>query len=169
MTQFLGANAGTIPSTAVVRPNDERIAMRSYCWGDLDMPAQKNQWRPGVLWSGSRFTGGGGGFDGPFQDDMDGITSAWEVPLRMTGNQSQGLFTGFSKDSTGANLGNCSIQLFVTSSDLFVGQVTSDASGYFAIYSHYTVAHYIVAYKAGAPDITGATVNTLLPTWSQNP
>jgi hypothetical protein len=55
------------------------------------------------------------------------------------------------------------VQLFRTSNDLFIMEITSDASGNFLLQSWYSPdTHYIVAYKAGSPDIFGTTVNTLV-------
>jgi hypothetical protein len=57
------------------------------------------------------------------------------------------------------------VQGFRTSDDLFVGETTADSSGNYELATVYPATnHYLVAYKAGSPDITGATVNTLQPT-----
>jgi hypothetical protein len=71
--------------------------------------------------------------------------------------------SGVTKDSTGATLGNCVVDLIITSGDLFATTTTSDASGNFTIYPTVTGPFYIVAYKAGSPDVAGTTVNTLTP------
>jgi len=71
---------------------------------------------------------------------------------------------GTTKDSTGANLGSCIVRGFVTATQVCVGQVTSDTGGYYELTTTYAGAqHYLVAYKAGSPDVTGATANTLIP------
>lgn len=71
-------------------------------------------------------------------------------------------FVGVSRDQYGSPLGNCVVQLFRTSDDLFIMEVTSDSNGNFTLFSWYTPdQHYIVAYKAGSPDVAGTTVNTL--------
>ena len=72
--------------------------------------------------------------------------------------------TGISRDSTGTILGGAQLDLFVTSTDQRVAQVTSDASGNFSFGNPGSGPFYIVAYKVGSPDVTGATVNTLQPT-----
>jgi hypothetical protein len=71
--------------------------------------------------------------------------------------------TGITKDSTGAALGICTVQLFRTLDDSFRSEVLSDASGNYVLYPDVTGPFYIVAYKAGAPDVAGTTMNTLIP------
>lgn len=82
------------------------------------------------------------------------------------------IISGITKDSTGAVLGSCVVDIFSTkgggysSDDAFLGTATSDAStGAYSV----TVASngwrvYVVAYKAGSPDVAGTSVNTLLAT-----
>ena len=70
---------------------------------------------------------------------------------------------GVSRDSTGTALGTCRLELFVTGGDGWVAEAISDASGNFAFGNPGTGPFYIVAYKAGSPDVAGTTVNTLLP------
>lgn len=73
--------------------------------------------------------------------------------------------SGVTKDSAGAVLGDCVVQLFRTINDAIIEETTSDANG---IYSFATVAlgtqYYVVAYKTGSPDVAGTTVNTLIGT-----
>jgi len=61
---------------------------------------------------------------------------------------------------------NAIVQGFVTASDAFVGEVTANEDGTYVLGTEQLkkTPHYIVAYKAGSPDISGTTVNTLLPT-----
>jgi len=70
---------------------------------------------------------------------------------------------GFTRDNTGAILGNCIVELYLTATDEPLFKTTSDANGFFrftaARYSPAT--HYLVAYKAGSPDVAGTSVNTL--------
>lgn len=70
---------------------------------------------------------------------------------------------GVSRDSTGAILGGCVIDLFVSGSDQLIAATVSDVSGVFSFGNPGTGPFYIVAYKAGSPDVAGTTVNTLLP------
>lgn len=70
--------------------------------------------------------------------------------------------TGVTKDSAGAALGNCVVDLFRTEDDSCAGRVQSDASGNYKIEATPQLTHYAVAYKAGSPDVAGTTVNTLV-------
>ncbi len=74
--------------------------------------------------------------------------------------------SGVTKDSTGAVLGSCVVQLFRTIDDGIMDEITSNASTgafEFRSASNPSNTHYVVAYKAGAPDVAGTTVNTITP------
>lgn len=70
--------------------------------------------------------------------------------------------TGVTRDSNGTALGSCRVGLFRTMDDSFVHQVTSDASGNYAIPASNLLQHYLVFYKTGSPDVAGSSVNTLI-------
>lgn len=75
------------------------------------------------------------------------------------------VISGVTRDSAGVILGSCNVQLFETITDLYISDTTSDATT--GAYSFTNVSpmsrqYYIVAYKAGAPDVAGTTVNTLV-------
>lgn len=72
--------------------------------------------------------------------------------------------SGVSRDSTGAVLGDCTIDLFQTGGDILTQSTVSNVSGNFSFSNPGTGAFYIVAYKTGSPDVAGTTVNTLYPT-----
>lgn len=71
--------------------------------------------------------------------------------------------TGVTRDGAGAVLANAEVTLY-TLADVVIDAQLSDASGNFSFQNPGTGPFYIVAYKAGAPDVAGTTVNTLLPT-----
>jgi len=48
--------------------------------------------------------------------------------------------------------------------DAFIEEQVSDGAGNFLFYPPDSGPYYIVAYKAGAPDVAGTTVNTLSTT-----
>lgn len=82
------------------------------------------------------------------------------------GTQTKRFIKGITKDSVGAVVANAIVQGFVTSTDAYVGEVTSGEDGTYTLGTE-TIAgvqHYLVAYKAGSPDIAGTTVNTLTST-----
>lgn len=71
--------------------------------------------------------------------------------------------SGVTRDSAGAILGSCVVQLFRTEDDSYQGQTFSDATtGAFTFQILEGGPFYIVAYKAGGPDVAGTTVNTLV-------
>lgn len=82
------------------------------------------------------------------------------------GTQTLRFINGICKDSTSTIVANATVQAFRTSDDLYVGQDVSREDGTYncGVATVAGVQHYLVAYKAGSPDITGATVNTLTST-----
>lgn len=71
--------------------------------------------------------------------------------------------SGITRDTNSVVLGSVTVQLFRTLDDLLMDQRTSDPnSGEYSVYTPDTGNHYIVAYKAGSPDVAGTTVNTLV-------
>lgn len=105
-----------------------------------------------------------GGFVGDMGLDISVLeTPAWGSFYPAGGIASRVGFVGVTRDQYGTPTGSCVVQLFRTSDDLFIMEITSDSSGNFLLQSWYTPdTHYIVAYKAGSPDIFGTTVNTLV-------
>lgn len=87
-------------------------------------------------------------------------TPEFRLPPRNRGPLSG--IAGVTRDSAGAILASCDVHLFRTATDVEVDQTTSDGSG---VYSFPNVtpaeAYYVLAYRAGSPDVTGATLNTL--------
>lgn len=80
--------------------------------------------------------------------------------------------TGVTKDSTGAALGTCAVDIYetVTSANpnepkgRLVGSTVSDAAGNYSVdvYAGPGATFRAVMYKAGAPDVAGVSVNTLV-------
>lgn len=72
--------------------------------------------------------------------------------------------SGITKNSTGTALGLCTVDLYRTCDDLLVAKMTSDANGNYAfdLSPLPLVTYYVVAYKAGSPDVAGTTLNTLV-------
>lgn len=74
---------------------------------------------------------------------------------------------GVCVDSVDAVVANAIVQCFRTTDDVFTHQVTAGEDGTYTVATFDqtgAVQHYLVAYKAGSPDIAGTTVNTLLST-----
>ena len=103
-------------------------------------------------------------FAGDYIADIGLIGSTWWGDVYPAGGIASRVgFVGVTRDQYGTPTGGCVVQLFRTSDDLFIMEITSDSSGNFLLQSWYTPdTHYIVAYKAGSPDIFGTTVNTLV-------
>lgn len=72
--------------------------------------------------------------------------------------------TGTTKDSTGAALGSCVVNWFLTGTDVKLDSVVSDANGLyeFRTAGQPPTTYYLVAYKTGSPDVAGTTVNALI-------
>lgn len=127
----------------------------------------RNNWYS--LWSfGCRLSGGG-----VAGDDYAAINNSLAVkdlfePYSCDGEgtQSRNFIRGTCKDSVGTPIANAIVQGFVTATDAFVGEVQANTDGTYNLGTEQlkTTPHYLVAYKAGSPDVSGTTVNTLLPT-----
>ena len=85
--------------------------------------------------------------------------------------------TGRTLDSAGATLGNCNLEIFeiVTTTAIYphaepkgrlVATATSDANGNYSVdvFDRPGVKFQVDAYKPGAPDVAGTTLNTLTGT-----
>lgn len=82
------------------------------------------------------------------------------------GTQSVNFLNGLCVDNVANPAAGANVQGFVTATDTFLGQVQTQEDGSYVlgIQASKATACYIVAYKAGTPDIAGTSVNTLLPT-----
>lgn len=72
--------------------------------------------------------------------------------------------SGVTKDSNGTPLAACAVDLFRTLDDALVQRTTSDALGNYLFLHPGSGPFYLVAYKAGAPDVAGTTLNTVVAT-----
>ena len=90
------------------------------------------------------------------------VGASWGNRVRWQGSRLFYVVQGITRDVYGTPLPNCSVRLFRTSSNEFIGVVVSDGNGWYQIVTPYNDAHYLVAYKSGTPDVEGTTVNTIL-------
>jgi hypothetical protein len=99
-------------------------------------------------------------------DESSDSPGDWEpFHYGFGGSQSTKFIVGECRDSLGAVVSGAVVQGFLTATDGFVAETTSDANGRYELGTPNPGAqHYIVAYRAGSPDIAGTTVNTLVPT-----
>jgi hypothetical protein len=160
MSGFIGGAAFGPMGSGMAQPSSEYANLATYQWfGWWKQPEEP--WRDGLLWPYSKLSG----LDGNGMLGMDSTsTGRWGVQpgADASGGQQMKKIIGTCRDSTGAALGSCVVQGFRTSDDTYAGQLTCDSGGYFEFCTPYTQAHYLVAYKAGSPDVAGTTVNTLV-------
>lgn len=84
---------------------------------------------------------------------FNGNSPVFEYPYALS---------GVTKDGTGTPLANVVVQEFRTDDDSYVHQTTSDANGAYSLPASNVLPHYLVAYKAGSPDVAGTTRNDLV-------
>lgn len=104
---------------------------------------------------------------GPLLIPVGGIGQSYFSTPRLKAPKFFGSFSlsGVTRDSSGVALGNCVVDLFLNSEDTLVASTTSDGSGVYGfILSGNSQTYYVRAYKAGAPDVAGTSVNTLTAT-----
>ena len=84
--------------------------------------------------------------------------------IQVKGQPTTYTISGVTKDSTGAILGSCTVRIFETGTDIEWSVVTSDPVGAYTavVPGKAGMTFYAVAYKAGSPDVSGTTVNTLV-------
>lgn len=67
-------------------------------------------------------------------------------------------------DASDVAIANATVRGFVAATNAYTGEGVSRLDGTYQVPTQNPgVAHYVVAYKAGSPDISGTSVNTLLP------
>lgn len=70
--------------------------------------------------------------------------------------------SGVTRDSAGTPLAGCVVDLFLNSEDTLVATTISDGSGNYSFtLSGNSQTYFVRAYKVGAPDVAGTSVNTL--------
>ena len=82
----------------------------------------------------------------------------------LNGPKHYGTFTmaGVTRDSAGAALASCVVDLFEAGSDIWQQQTTSDGSGNFSFTIGGNSANYFLrAYKVGSPDLAGTSTDKL--------
>jgi hypothetical protein len=81
------------------------------------------------------------------------------------------MITGVTKDGAGTPVGSANVDIYSKASRRWWGTAVSDANGNYSIEvsapsalepDGQTLTFFAVAYKAGGPDISGTTVNTLV-------
>lgn len=98
-----------------------------------------------------------------------GTSNAWGYGpsnIYKRGTPSLKFIIGTCKDADGNTVSGAVVQGFLTETDALVRETTADSNGRYELGTEYASPrqHYLVAYRAGSPDIAGTTVNTLTAT-----
>lgn len=155
MSQFIGA----AQSQFRLEANDARIHMQMFQPVHVREGARAETFVT-EYWPGSGFIGDRGVDVAVMNSDQ----KWYEYPEITKGMNSRFGIAGVTRDQYGSAIVSCTVKLFKTSNDSLVSQIVSDATtgAYLLSTPYYPDTHYVVAYKAGSPDIAGATVNTLI-------
>lgn len=89
----------------------------------------------------------------------------WEPEFNSAKSKFRGFFSisGITKDSTGTPIASCDVELFETGSEKFLNRTTSDGSGNYSFVVPSNSGNFWVrAYKVGAPDVAGTTINNIV-------
>lgn len=143
-----------------------RAGRRDFSYQRRNDSGLGSRYRFATLWPKSGFMSGdrSSGFCLFGQDIAE---HRWWSPMQRAGrgNGNVKYILGQCKDGSSNPVSGAAVQCFLTASDLLVSETTSNTDGSYEAPSVYPgQAHYLVAYRPGSPDITGATVNTLTPT-----
>jgi len=169
MSMFYGTQDARMPTypttlkdeTWIVRSGRRDFSPRRR--GDSEFGARSRFW---TLWSRPQSMSGdlSGGYAQSGQDAANsGRWSPWQRATR--GNGTVKFIMGQCKDGSDVGVSGATVQGFLTATDAYVGETTADSLGNYELGTPYPGAqHYLVAYRAGSPDIAGTTVNTLIPT-----
>lgn len=141
-------------------PRWSRQARSPKTWRD------RNAWTS--LWSfGCRIGGGAvGGSDGASWFDLSQSDPYEPYSCDGEGTSISRFIKGITKDSGGTAISDVTVQAFRTADDVYLGQDVSRSDGTYTCPTDVAAGTpcYLVAYKAGSPDIGGTTVNTITPT-----
>lgn len=99
-----------------------------------------------------------------FGDSNAGNANEMFEPTELgnQGHQGRKFIMGQCQDSGGGGVSGAVVQGFRTSTDEYVGETTADSNGNYELGVPYPGEnHYLVAYRAGSPDLAGTTVNNL--------
>lgn len=125
-----------------------------------------SRWNWATLWPSSQsMTGDDTAWQGSDLATGAAFFQSWSPWQRsMRGNGATKFVQGKCVDANGVAV-VANVTLFLTGSDLMVSEGGTDDKGNYDLPSVYPGAnHYVVAYRAGSPDIAGVSVNTLVPT-----
>lgn len=158
MSGFVSATSGT----QVIRADDARLlAPRWAPVGALFAEVVVIHGTFATEWWPARATAGFVGDGGADVGILAGVR--WGNYDIAAGAASRFGFVGVTRDQWGTAIGACTVYLFRTSDNVLQDTTTSDPDGNFLLNTaYYPDTHYIVAHKAGSPDVDGVTPNTLI-------
>jgi hypothetical protein len=160
MTQLLRGASGLL--TNILTQDDQRVV-----WPIWRMPiaaAQFTPERPNQPYN-TGWWPGTNGFIGEQAVDFGVLLGFWyEQPVIRAGVNSRYGVEGVTRDVYGTPIGGCTVKLYRTLTDELVSATISEAStgAFLASTPYYPETHYLVSYKAGSPDLSGTSVNTLI-------
>lgn len=164
------ASGGWLSHLAGLHPSldDRLVALPVNDWQCRGPRTWKDRNKWVSLWPTSRFAGGSDSGQGyvPIGQGM-GETGQFEpFSCDGEGTQSKRFLRGSCVDASDVPIANAIVQGFRTVDDLYLGEVQANTDGTYGLGVEVAAgtACYLVAYKAGSPDIGGTTVNTLTPT-----
>jgi hypothetical protein len=163
VTGFLGISTF---GTQLLQPDDEAGNSPNFIWDRVPGGSLTDDFR----WPRSRLGSGTG--VGLFTNSLDASRPIWDWYAWLLGSAAMGQkhhsISGITLNSAGAVVGSATVILFRTADDTKLDEVTSDpTTGAFTVTSpEDAVTCYLVSYQAGSPDITGATVNTIVTSYS---
>lgn len=96
-------------------------------------------------------------------EDLLSPMTRWGERWTVSGATGRLSFVGITRDSYGSPLGGCTVRCFRSSTDELVSKVVSDANGYYVATTPYAEGHYLTIHKTGPPDVSGASIETLIP------
>ena len=154
-------------------PMDERSSPAFHTWNAGRVSVSLTPWFEGLNWAYSNGLGGQLGSCG-IGCDQASDAGYWNPidsqslnvsGLDDTGASTQNVLVGQTFNGSGVPLANCKVTGFVTATNVIVGSVTSDNAGYYMLPTPYSTstAHYVTAFLAGSPDVSGMSDNTLMP------
>lgn len=88
---------------------------------------------------------------------------SWGTYSTVSGANARLAIVGIARGYAGSPLAGATVKLFRASDDSLQCTQTSDANGAYTLTTPYADGHYVTMYKAGPPDVSGMTINTLAP------
>lgn len=170
MSQFLNSATvagGTLNAALAIHDEDKSDLFEprfGYCYQMRNAKSAANfsQWIE--LWPSAKLASG----DSTAPLALLGQDSRAEGSFEYPSSISRGMvrpwfFRGMCKDSTGSPLIATTVTGYITATDAAIGMVGCDANANYELPTVFNQPHYLVAYRSGVPDVTGATVDTLTP------